>query len=93
MTVDDKHAPGAGEIFTNPDMARVLRDMGRDGAKAGFYQGQTVTANVEAVQKHGGTLTLKTYAHTRLWCKNQSASNAVVLSCGKCHRMDRVSLD
>jgi gamma-glutamyltranspeptidase/glutathione hydrolase len=57
LTVDGKHAPAAGEIFANPDMARVLRDLGRDGAKAGFYEGQTGRAITEGIQKHGGTMT------------------------------------
>jgi len=57
FTVDGKRAPAAGEIFCNPEMARVLRDLGTDGAAAGFYQGPTGTAIAQAVQKHGGTMT------------------------------------
>jgi gamma-glutamyltranspeptidase/glutathione hydrolase len=57
LTVDGTHAPAAGELFYNPDMARVLRDLGRDGAAAGFYQGQTGRAIVDMVCKHGGTMT------------------------------------
>jgi gamma-glutamyltranspeptidase/glutathione hydrolase len=57
LTVDGKHTPAAGDIFSNPDMARVLRDLGRDGAKAGFYEGQPGRAIIESVQKHGGTMT------------------------------------
>jgi gamma-glutamyltranspeptidase len=63
LTVNGKHASGAGEIFTNPDMARALRDLCRDGAKAGFYEVLTGTAIVEAGQKHGGTLTLQDLHH------------------------------
>jgi gamma-glutamyltranspeptidase/glutathione hydrolase len=43
-------------------MARVLRDLGRD-AKASFYEGQSGKAIVEAVQKHGGTLTTQDLRH------------------------------
>jgi gamma-glutamyltranspeptidase/glutathione hydrolase len=44
-------------------MAHVLRDLGRDGAKASFYEGQSGTAIVEAVHKHGGTLTTQDLRH------------------------------
>jgi gamma-glutamyltranspeptidase/glutathione hydrolase len=68
MTVNGKHAPAAGEIFTNPDMARVLRDLGRDGASAGFYQGQTGRAIIESVMQHGGTMTAQDLSdHTSLF--------------------------
>jgi gamma-glutamyltranspeptidase/glutathione hydrolase len=63
LTVNGKHAPVAGEIFTNPVMAHVLSDLGRDGAKASFYEGQSGKAIVEATQKHGGTLTLQDLRH------------------------------
>ncbi|KAL7570824.1 hypothetical protein ACA910_018894 [Epithemia clementina (nom. ined.)] len=51
--------PQAGDIVYNPDMARVLRDLGQYGPQQGFYQGATGKAMVEAVQKHGGVLTLE----------------------------------
>jgi gamma-glutamyltranspeptidase len=63
LTVIEKHAPEVGEIFTNTEMARVLRNLCRDGAKAGFYEGQTGKAIAEAVQTHGGTLTLQDLRH------------------------------
>lgn len=50
--------PQTGEIVRNPHMARVLRDLGRDGAQAGFYRGETGQAIVHAVQKHGGCLSM-----------------------------------
>lgn len=59
MTVDGTNAPQAGQIFTNPDMARVLRDLGDKGATDGFYKGSTGQAIVDAVQKHGGVMTMQ----------------------------------
>lgn len=57
LTVDGKRAPKPGEIMHNPDMARVLRDLGKFGAKEGFYQGATGRAIAARVQELGGCLT------------------------------------
>jgi gamma-glutamyltranspeptidase / glutathione hydrolase len=50
--------PKAGEIAYNHDMATVLRQLGKDGARDGFYCGKPGQAIVEVVRKHGGCLTL-----------------------------------
>jgi len=79
----NKNGPKPGQIMVNPDMARVLRELGRKGATDGFYLGTTGRAIVDAVQRHGGTMTLDdlaqhtsslfptpmstTYRHVRLW--------------------------
>jgi gamma-glutamyltranspeptidase / glutathione hydrolase len=47
----------AGEIVTNAHLANVLRRLGRDGARQGFYTGPVADAMVAAVQRHGGCLT------------------------------------
>jgi gamma-glutamyltranspeptidase / glutathione hydrolase len=50
------HAPAAGEIFRNPDLAaslRVLAAQGRDG----FYKGRTAAAIVKVIGDAGGTMT------------------------------------
>jgi gamma-glutamyltranspeptidase/glutathione hydrolase len=61
-------APEPGEIMTNPDMARVLRELGQRGAKDGFYEGTTGRAIAEAVQKHGGNLNMEDLAeHTSMF--------------------------
>lgn len=52
MTVDGKNAPKTGDIFTNPDLARVFRELGNKGAQEGFYEGTTGKAIVDAIQKH-----------------------------------------
>jgi gamma-glutamyltranspeptidase/glutathione hydrolase len=54
--------PEPGDILTNPDMARVLRDLGLYGAKDGFYQGATGQAIVREIQKHGGGITMEDLA-------------------------------
>jgi len=51
-------SPKVGEVFRNPDIARVLRSLGRDGAKEGFHLGLTGKAIVDAIQKHGGVMKL-----------------------------------
>lgn len=56
FTVNGKDTPKAGEIFRNPDMARVLRELGSKGATKGFYCGNTGQAIVEAIQHHGGVM-------------------------------------
>jgi gamma-glutamyltranspeptidase/glutathione hydrolase len=58
----DGRGPEPGEIIKNPHMARVLRDLGRLGAKEGFYQGATGQAIVDALDKHGGSLTMEDLA-------------------------------
>ncbi|KAG7374117.1 gamma-glutamyltranspeptidase [Nitzschia inconspicua] len=58
LTVDGTSGPKPGEIFRNADMARILRQLGSKGAKEGFYEGFAGQAIVDAVQKHGGVMTL-----------------------------------
>jgi gamma-glutamyltranspeptidase/glutathione hydrolase len=59
LTVDGKQGPQPGDIMENPDLARVLREFGKNGASKGFYESVAGKAIVEAVQKHGGALTLE----------------------------------
>lgn len=58
MTVNGADTPKVGDIFCNPDMARVLRELGSLGATEGFYNGRTGRAIVEKIQQHGGVMTL-----------------------------------
>ena len=48
--------PNVGEIILNPDMARVLRSLGKYGASKGFYEAFPGHAIVKAIQKHGGLM-------------------------------------
>lgn len=59
MTVDGKNAPKAGQIFSNPDMAQILRALGENGASNGFYKGVAGQAIVDAVKKFGGVMELE----------------------------------
>lgn len=51
-------APSTGEVFRNPDMAGVLRELGTGGKEA-FYGGRIGEAMVEVLQKMGGVLTME----------------------------------
>jgi gamma-glutamyltranspeptidase/glutathione hydrolase len=50
--------PNPGEIFKNPHMARVLTNLGKNGASKTFYDGPVGQAIVDAVQSAGGALTM-----------------------------------
>jgi gamma-glutamyltranspeptidase/glutathione hydrolase len=55
------HAPGAGEIFRNPALAKTLRliaDRGRDA----YYQGPVAAELVRYSQKNGGFFALEDFA-------------------------------
>jgi len=47
--------PALGQVFTNPDIARALRLIAREGAAA-FYRGGVARAVVETSREHGGTM-------------------------------------
>lgn len=56
---ETKHRPPhCGEIFTNANLARTFRTLGREGRK-GFYEGRIAEAIVEVVRARGGCLSLK----------------------------------
>ena len=67
-------APGAGETFRNPGLARVLRAIAEGGAEA-FYGGAIALAIANAVQGAGGVLTTADLAsHEATWDEPISAS-------------------
>ncbi|GAA5909709.1 hypothetical protein JCM6882_008470 [Rhodosporidiobolus microsporus] len=51
------HAPRPGEIFKNPNLASVFREVAEKGKK-GFYEGRVAEAVVELIQSKGGVMTL-----------------------------------
>jgi len=59
LSVDGLNPPGPGDIVKNSDVAFVLRELGAKGADEGFYKGFAGKAIVEAIQKHGGVMTMQ----------------------------------
>jgi len=60
-------APRPGQLFRNPDLARVLRSIGAHGADA-YYRGPIGRAVAEAVQRAGGVLEVDDLArHSATW--------------------------
>ena len=53
----DGRAPGAGQIFRNPDLARSLRRIAEQG-RDGYYKGPTAQAIVDIVHEQGGAMAL-----------------------------------
>ncbi|MEN8375056.1 MAG: gamma-glutamyltransferase [Gemmatimonadota bacterium] len=49
-------APAAGSTFRNPDLARTLERVARDG-RAGFYEGETAALIVAEMARTGGLIT------------------------------------
>lgn len=58
------HFYRAGEVLKQPELARTLQLVARDGADA-FYRGPIAKAIVAASQAHGGILTLDDFARYR----------------------------
>ncbi|KAK4050422.1 hypothetical protein OIV83_003492 [Microbotryomycetes sp. JL201] len=58
MLLDDDKAPRAGEVFSNPNLAKTFETLAAEGKK-GFYEGRIAQAIVEAVQKRGGVMQLE----------------------------------
>lgn len=57
LSIDGRRGPKAGEIFRNPELARVLRSLGEYGATKGFYEAFPGLAIVDVIEKHGGLMT------------------------------------
>ncbi len=60
-------APRAGELFTNPDLARLLERLGREGRDV-FYRGDIATTIDSYMRRIGGDLRFDDLAaHTSEW--------------------------
>ena len=63
----DGRAPGAGEQFRNPGLARTLRAVAEGGPEA-FYRGEIARAIAGVIQDAGGVMTeADLAAHTSTW--------------------------
>ena len=52
----DGHAPQAGDVFRNPDLAQTLRRIAERG-RDGFYKGETADAIIRALAAEGASMT------------------------------------
>jgi gamma-glutamyltranspeptidase / glutathione hydrolase len=60
-------APGPGEVFSQPDLARTLAAIARDGSDA-FYKGEIARSIARAAQQAGGYLSEEDLAgHETTW--------------------------
>jgi gamma-glutamyltranspeptidase / glutathione hydrolase len=50
------HAPKAGEVFRNPDLAWSLEQVAARG-RDGYYKGELANRVLEAIKRHGGAMT------------------------------------
>ncbi len=57
-------APRAGEVWRNPAIARVMREVA-EGGVAAFYAGRPAEEIVHAVQSNGGCMTIDDLKHHR----------------------------
>ena len=65
--IDDEHAPEAGQIFANKDLARTFRTLADKGRDA-FYKGAIAEAIVAYSNQHDGFLTMQDLEdHTSTW--------------------------
>jgi gamma-glutamyltranspeptidase / glutathione hydrolase len=61
------HAPRAGEMFRNPDLARTLETIANGGRYA-FYKGELAQVMVDYLARQGSAFTLEDFAaHTSEW--------------------------
>lgn len=67
-------APGKGEIFRNPYLARTLERIAKHGRDV-FYRGEIAREICDYMQRNGGFLTIKDFEdHTSEWVEPVSSS-------------------
>jgi gamma-glutamyltranspeptidase/glutathione hydrolase len=70
----DNRAPGAGEVFRNPNLARSYRLIAEKGRDA-FYNGSIAQEIIAFSDKNGGLFSLKDFAnHTSTWVEPVSTT-------------------
>ncbi len=63
----DGHAPHAGDVFKNPNLARSYREIAQKG-RDGFYKGRIAEEIVAFSDKNGGLFSQRDFAdHTSTW--------------------------
>jgi gamma-glutamyltranspeptidase/glutathione hydrolase len=69
----DDHAPAAGQIFKNPNLARTYQEIASGGRNA-FYQGRIAHEIVAFSEKNGGLFSLRDFAdHSSTWVEPVSS--------------------
>ncbi len=67
LYLPNDRAPKTGDIFRNPDLAWSLRQVAARG-RDGFYKGDVATKLLEAMKRHGGTMTAQDlYEYSAEW--------------------------
>ncbi len=56
LYLPNDRAPKTGELFVNPDLAWSLQQIAAHG-RDGFYKGELAAKMLEAMKRHGGTMT------------------------------------
>jgi gamma-glutamyltranspeptidase/glutathione hydrolase len=66
--------PRAGDVFTNPGLARTLRDIAAGGRDT-YYKGRIASEIVAFSEKNGGLFSMKDFAdHTSTWVEPVSTT-------------------
>ncbi|MGB7848371.1 MAG: gamma-glutamyltransferase [Candidatus Acidiferrum sp.] len=61
LYLPNQHAPKAGEVFRNPDLAWSLQQIAEHGRDA-YYKGEIATRVLETIKRHGGAMTAQDLA-------------------------------
>jgi gamma-glutamyltranspeptidase/glutathione hydrolase len=70
----DGHAPKAGTLFKNPNLARTFRTIADEG-RDGFYKGRIAKEIVAFSARHGGLFTLRDFEeHSSTWVEPAGTS-------------------
>jgi gamma-glutamyltranspeptidase / glutathione hydrolase len=72
--LSEDHAPRAGELFKNPNLARSYREIALHG-RDGFYRGRIAQEIVAFSDKNGGLFSMKDFAdHSSTWVEPLSST-------------------
>lgn len=95
MLKEDGTAPSTGDVFRNPDLAGVLREIGK-GGKDAFYAGRIGSSIVEVLEELGGVMTMEDLKVWGSWLLRHRRRNTRWFSpttpCPRTHIMPRSRL-